>query len=276
MKLNLIHVQMQQVWSYRMDRTKQREGMSHREVQAAVERCTALLHSQFGANRVIPFGSVLTPEKWHAGSDLDLAVEGIPPEQFFRAWASLRTVLPSNLEVDLVALEDAPAALRARILQEVEMTEDPHQMLHSLVEDELAALQRLVEQTEEAVSNLDVPPSQFEMNALASYVHQFYTGCERILERIAIEIDGGLAQGAFSHANLLAQMAQQRPGLRPPIIDEDLWLRLQEYLQFRHFFRHAYAYILEWPKLHPLVSGMSETLMELQVQLERFFDELIR
>ena len=47
-------------------------------------RCAQILQDRFRARRVIPFGSVVGQGMWHPGSDLDLAVEGIPPEQFFQ------------------------------------------------------------------------------------------------------------------------------------------------------------------------------------------------
>src|SRR5437867_2274422 len=106
----------------------------------------------------------------------------------------------------------------------------------------------------------------------AGYLHQFYTGCERILERIAVTVDGSFPGGAFSHANLLAQMARELPGIRPAVLHETLWLRLQDYLAFRHFFRHAYGYTLEWAKLRPLVAGMSAIFADLHGQLITFLN----
>lgn len=244
----------------------------------AAERCAELLKARFGVQRVIPFGSVVGQGPWHGGSDLDLAVEGLAPEQFFRAWSLLREVLPQGLDVDLVPLEDVYPEMRARILGEGEMPEDPILALKGLVEDELTALQRIAEEIEAGLAQLAqraAPPSQFEMNALGSYIHQFYTGCERILERIAIQIDGALPGGVFSHANLLAQMAREQPGVRPPILNEGLWLHLQDYLKFRHFFRHAYGYTLEWAKLRPLVEEVAATLANLREQLDVFFNALL-
>lgn len=251
------------------------DDIRRQEVMAAVERCVEVLKTRFGARRVIPFGSVAGKGIWHSGSDLDLAVEGLASERFFHAWASLREVLPSDVDVDMVPLEDASPELRARILAEEEMSDNPILTLKGLIEDELTTLRRTVEEMEEGLSHLALPPSQFEMNALASYIHQFYTGCERILERIAIQVDGGLPGGAFSHANLLDQMARERPGVRPPVLDEELWLCLQDYLEFRHFFRHAYGYTLEWAKLSPMAEGIRGTLANLQRQLMIFFDALI-
>jgi predicted nucleotidyltransferase len=248
---------------------------SQQEALEFAARCANLLQERFGAKRVIPFGSVVGHGTWHSGSDLDLAVEGVAPEQFFRAWSMLRELLPPGLDVDLVALEQASEGLRARILGDKPMPEEPLLALKELVEDELVALERIVNAVQEGVGSLEEPPSQFAMQALASYLHQFYTGCERILERIAVTVDGGLPGGAFSHANLLAQMAQELPGIRPAILNGALWLRLQDYLAFRHFFRHAYGYTLDWTKLRPLVTSLSETQTDLQSQLRAALEALL-
>jgi predicted nucleotidyltransferase len=147
---------------------------------ALATRCARILRDRFKASRVIPFGSVVGSGTWHPGSDLDLAVEGIPPEQFFQALAALRELLPPGLDVDLVDLEHAGEALRARILGEKTMSEDPVRALKELVEDELVALGHIVQAVQEGLGPLEETPSQFALNALASYLHQFYTGCERI------------------------------------------------------------------------------------------------
>jgi predicted nucleotidyltransferase len=248
--------------------------IQQQEARHWATRCATVLRHRFGARRVIPFGSVVGVGTWHAGSDLDLAVEGIAPEQFFRAWAALQEILPPGLDVDLVDLAHVGEALHARILGEKPMAAEPLPALTALVEDELAALAEIVQAVQQGLRPLDTIPSQFAMNALASYLHQFYTGCERILERIAVVVDGGLPGGAYSHANLLAQMARELPGVRPAVLPEALWLRLQDYLAFRHFFRHAYGYTLEWAKLRPLVEDMSATLTDMQEQLRAFFETL--
>jgi predicted nucleotidyltransferase len=243
-------------------------NLQQHEALALLTRCAHVLQHRFGAKRVIPFGSVMGHGTWHPGSDPDLAVEGIAPEQFFRAWAAVRALVPPGLEVDLVDLERASEALRARILGEQIMAEDPVRALKTLIEDELAALGSIVQAVQEGLAPSQEPPSQFVMQALASYVHQFYTGCERILERLAVTVDSGLPGGAFSHANLLAQMAREYPGVRLAVLNEALWLRLQDYLAFRHFFRHVYGYTLDWAKLQPLVASMPATLADRESSCE--------
>ena len=122
-------------------------------------------------------------------------MEGVAPEPFFQAWSALRAFLPPGLDIDLVDLEQAGEVLRARILGENLMPEAPLTTLKTLIEDELTALDRIVLEMQDGIGSFEESPSSFELNALASYLHQFYTGCERILERIAITVDGALPGG---------------------------------------------------------------------------------
>jgi len=42
------------------------------------------------------------------------------------------------------------------------------------------------------------------------------------------------------------------PGVRPAWISEELALRLEEFLRFRHFIRHSYGFQLSYRRLEPL------------------------
>ncbi len=77
-----------------------------------------MLKERFGARRVVVFGSLAHGAWFHARSDIDLAVEGIPPEDFFRAWAALDHI-ESPFEIDLIACEHAPERMRQAIEQGV-------------------------------------------------------------------------------------------------------------------------------------------------------------
>ncbi len=69
-----------------------------------------LLQEQYAATRVILYGSVAHGYGFHAESDIDLAVEGIAPAQFWKAWASLDPIDPT-FEINLVAVEEATPRL---------------------------------------------------------------------------------------------------------------------------------------------------------------------
>jgi uncharacterized protein len=77
----------------------------------------ALLRTRYGATRVVLFGSLATGSHSET-SDVDLAVEGLPSAEYFRALAELMAHF--GTPVDLVRLEEAPKSLRERIAAEGE------------------------------------------------------------------------------------------------------------------------------------------------------------
>ena len=113
-------------------------------------------------------------------------------------------------------------------------------------------------------------PDFIELSALATMLHSFYTGIENIFKRIALEIDGNLPSGISSHSDLLTQMSQPIAN-RPAVTSETMQVRLSAYLSFRHVFRHAYSFQLEWDKMSELVVQSQATWQDLQAELERFF-----
>ena len=253
---------------------RQRMEDRKREALTAAQACAELLRTRFGARRVILFGSLVGDGTWHEHSDIDLAVEGLADEDFFAAYSACCDLVPPGLDLDLVPLEDTYPEMRARILGEVEVPKDPILALKGLIEDELTALQRIVGWTEEALTKLPEEPSQLEMHGLAAYIHQFYTGIERIFERIAVWLGEERPKGSYWHVELLSRMAEEQKGTRPAVISGTLRDRLEEYLKFRHFFRHAYGYTLQWTKIRPLAEGMKKTLEVLKAQLMAFLESL--
>lgn len=69
-----------------------------------------LLKQQFGAQRVVIFGSLLHPQRFHERSDVDLAVWGLDERVYYRAVSRLLDLEPA-IPVDLVQVEFAPSNL---------------------------------------------------------------------------------------------------------------------------------------------------------------------
>ncbi|MBI1878980.1 MAG: hypothetical protein HYR94_12310 [Chloroflexi bacterium] len=136
------------------------------------------------------------------------------------------------------------------------------------------ALDRVAQEMTETLGACAQPPTRLELRAIATMLHEFYNGIERLFERIAVSLGEGLPRGSYWHIDLLAQMATAPTDTRPAAIDEPLRARLEEYLKFRHFFRHAYSYTLEWNRMNWQAEQMSETLNQLREQLQFFFQNL--
>ncbi len=85
-------------------------------MRARAREVAVLLKARFGAHRVILFGSLAHGAWPTADSDVDLAVEGLSAEAYWRTWAAVEELFPDRA-VDLVALEAATGCLRAAIQQ---------------------------------------------------------------------------------------------------------------------------------------------------------------
>ena len=55
------------------------------------------LAKQYNASRVLLFGSAL--RNYEAANDLDLAIEGVAPSDFFRIYADLIAALPKRIDL---------------------------------------------------------------------------------------------------------------------------------------------------------------------------------
>jgi hypothetical protein len=110
---------------------------------------------------------------------------------------------------------------------------------------------------------------EIETAALGAMLHSFYNGVENVFKNIARELDAVLPRREFWHTELLEAMAV--PGARrPAVISHELRDRLKDYLQFRHVFRSAYAFVLRWDKMAPLAAQFEPTLRLLQAELKAF------
>lgn len=113
------------------------------------------------------------------------------------------------------------------------------------------------------------PPTEIELSALAAALHSFYTGVENIFKRIAVELDAQPVTGEAWHRDLLRRMKETSAN-RPALLSEELHDTLLDYLRFRHVFRNAYSFDLDWQKLSPLVLGWEETFRILETALNVF------
>ena len=106
---------MAEAWRRRAARRQARSDARAEGIRARLPAAKRLLMEQFGARRVMLFGSFArggTSER----SDVDLAVEGLSHLDYFHALAELCGLL--DCPVDLVELEHAGPSLAARIRSE--------------------------------------------------------------------------------------------------------------------------------------------------------------
>ncbi|MEW6754608.1 MAG: nucleotidyltransferase domain-containing protein [Candidatus Latescibacterota bacterium] len=85
--------------------------------QRVAGEAAGVLRAEFGATRVVLFGSGTSADRFRLRSDLDLAVWGLPERLYLRAVARLLSIDP-DVPVDLVMAEDAGPSVRAAIAAE--------------------------------------------------------------------------------------------------------------------------------------------------------------
>ncbi len=89
----------------------------HHQAWEVAQQAAQILQQEFGAQQVAVFGSMLTRDRVHERSDLDLAVWGLEPSRYYQAVSRLLDLDPS-LDIDLVEVERAKPNIRAAIERE--------------------------------------------------------------------------------------------------------------------------------------------------------------
>ena len=112
-------------------------------------------------------------------------------------------------------------------------------------------------------------PDNIELAALATVLHSFYNGIEGIFLYIAKRIDGTVPNDFSWHHTLLLQVTEATDN-RIPVISLQNADLLAPYLKFRHFFRHSYAFMLDWPRMKPLVNELHSVWTTVKNEMESF------
>lgn len=90
------------------------ERREREELLGRVRNVAAALKTRLGAHRVILFGSLANQDWFTPDSDVDLAVEGLAVEDFWKAW-QLAEELIGDRPVDLIEIETAKESFRQAI-----------------------------------------------------------------------------------------------------------------------------------------------------------------
>ncbi|MBI5402156.1 MAG: nucleotidyltransferase domain-containing protein [Ignavibacteriae bacterium] len=92
-------------WRDRLNKEKAELEGRHVHALRKAKECAEVLKKEFGAKRVILYGSVLHPDIFTLHSDIDLAVEGIKESEFYYAGARVDAIA-GDITVDLTPIED--------------------------------------------------------------------------------------------------------------------------------------------------------------------------
>ena len=98
--------------------------------------------------------------------------------------------------------------------------------------------------------------STVELAAIATFLHNIYNGIENILKQVLKAKGTEIPKSETSHKDLLDLSVSNG------IIPEKLSDQLYEYLTFRHFFVHAYGFMLEEIHLEDLANNIPDVWLQ--------------
>ena len=143
------------------------------------------------------------------------------------------------------------------------------------INNEIARLTQLQGQIHQAQIEITKNPalSSLLYESLALKLHNFYTGCERIFQIIASELNGGLPSSYDWYRRLLIRMANPQAE-RPAVLTPETAKRLEEYLAFRHVVRNIYGFELDPRRLDNLLENYDQTWAGFQQDIQQFLEWL--
>lgn len=101
----------------RWDARQEQLALRREHAWQVARQAAGFLRDEFGAIQVAVFGSLARGDWFSSTSDIDLAVWGLPPEDYFLAVARLQD-LSTEFKIDLVAIERSRQGLRDTIERE--------------------------------------------------------------------------------------------------------------------------------------------------------------
>lgn len=143
-------------------------------------------------------------------------------------------------------------------------------VLASRILSEISALWVVVARVESAWKAAATNNDELYYDSVALNIHSFYSGLERVFEKISSAVDGSLPQGINWHQELLNQMALEIPNVRPAVISEKTREHLEPYRGFRHVVRNVYTYHIIPEKMKPLARSIRPVFKQVEKELTAF------
>ncbi|MCL6478760.1 MAG: hypothetical protein K6T65_10125 [Peptococcaceae bacterium] len=138
------------------------------------------------------------------------------------------------------------------------------------IDDEFTNLDYLLKELEESLSKEYI---RFRARICAGILDDLYLGVEKIFKDIADKIDMHIPSGKDWHKQLLIQM-KTLTNTRPPVINESIYKRIDEYRRFRHVNRNVYGFSYDWDRMNHLVIDAYEMVDELKRVINTWFERM--
>lgn len=136
---------------------------------------------------------------------------------------------------------------------------------------ELSRLQQLAEDVAFVHAEIARDPGHARLfyENLALKLHNFYTGCERLFQTVAAELNGAPPGGFDWHRRLLERMGVAW-GDRPAVLSSDSINGLREFLAFLHVVRNLYGFELDAERIERLIARYPVVWSQVEADIRRF------
>ncbi|MCJ7577802.1 MAG: hypothetical protein MUO91_05075 [candidate division Zixibacteria bacterium] len=103
---------------------------------------------------------------------------------------------------------------------------------------------------------------------IGAYLQNIYTGMESILKQLLLHKNLSIPDTPTWHKDLL-DLAVEHHFITKKTAD-----RIGKYLFFRHFFMHAYGFLIDEDKLKPLMDNISEICLEFKREIDKYLSKI--
>ena len=246
-------------------------------------RVAAMLYEDFGATQVAVFGSLSEPESFSKWSDIDIAVWGIPNDKYFRA-SSIASDISGLFKVDLVDFEKCKGIFRKRIQSQLTPIKKgaiykvDRSALIQRISNERLKIEDTLKKITERLEKIKTAPVEYREEietTIAKNLVDCYRGTENIFKQIAMDIDLRMPDGSRWHKELLTQMTEPQAE-RQPVISQETFEILEEFLEFRHVFNNIYGEELVYEQTERKARQISQLFDRLSKELDVFIAWLNR
>jgi hypothetical protein len=114
-------------------------------------------------------------------------------------------------------------------------------------------------------------PDIIEITATAQVLHSFYNGVESIIILFFKYLNEKMPNDFKWHKTLF-EMAFGINSRDIKIIRDDIKMKLEKYLLFRHFIRHSYSSELDWNEMGPLIKWIEDIWKIIKTDFEEFIE----
>jgi uncharacterized protein YutE (UPF0331/DUF86 family) len=104
---------------------------------------------------------------------------------------------------------------------------------------------------------------------MGAYLQNIYTGMENILKQLLLHKSSPIPDTPTWHKDLLNSAVEHN------IITNETSDKIGTYLFFRHFFTHAYGFLLDEEKLKPLMDHIPTVYSEFKREIDNYLTKIV-